>query len=272
MKKILVASLFLIFAFSQSVSAQQQQLLFPVDLHPGIKNEVAVLVLQKFLRAERYYDGPIFGIYDTATSRAVQKFQEKNFITPTDGIFKGKTRTKANSMIQSQLESYTSTSKNSGKEPVKKQPVKPAVPVVKKVAPPKDCFAAGNLIKHGQSRNMFRYEVAAQGGICHSETRSCADGFLDGDPGFRYLACKGATKMKMAPQKQVTNTNDAAKSMCIFGEDKAGKAIQLCAITATDGRCSNVQYPCAFIGPNNQKACFAKIDGTCPRVPKNSKK
>lgn len=263
--------LFLVLCGVSSVSAQQR-LLFPVDLHPGVKNEVAVIVLQKFLKAERYYDGPLLGIYDTSTAKAVQKFQEKNAIRPNDGIFKGTTRSRANSIIQQQLDDYaTATGTNvatNGELMVKKVRPVAANPVPKKLVVAKknqNCFVATNMIKHGETKVMYRYPIPAQNGSCLSEKRTCENGFLDGDPGYRYTACKGT------PQTSAEVKNKAPKeekrTTCITGKDASGSDVQLCAVLPINNKCSTLEHPCAFTGPDGKKACFAKIEGSCPRVP-----
>lgn len=254
-----------IFACAHLVHAQER-VLFPIDLHPGVKNEVAVIVLQKFLKAERFYDGPILGIYDSTTAKAVQKFQERNTISPSDGIFKGRTRAYANTVIQKQLESYT---KPAGTQTSSEKAAQK--PLVKKAAQktPQNCFVAGNMIKHGETKTMYRYPAAAAGGVCHSEKRTCENGFLDGDPGYRYTSCKG-----MVGTQGTTATRAATstqKITCIVTTDDSGRDLNLCATLPLENRCSSVEYPCAFIGPDGKKACFAKINGSCPKVPKTKK-
>lgn len=251
--------------FVSTTSAQR--VLFPVDLHPGIKNEVAVIVLQKFLKAERYYDGPILGLYDTTTAKAVQKFQEKNAIMPSDGIFKGMTRARANSIIQKQLESYTTQAPSVTKKTPELKTEKATPPKTTKPKTPQNCFVAGNMIQHGAKKMMYRYPVAVAGGACHGEKRSCDNGFLDGDPGYRYTTCKGTIDISKATSSGAAK-NTSPGVMCMSGKSAAGREIQLCAVVSVDNRCSSVEYPCAFIGPDGKKACFAKVDNVCPKVPR----
>ncbi len=244
-----------------------QRVLFPVDLHPGVKNEVAVIVLQKFLKAERFYDGPILGLYDSTTAKAVQKFQEKNAISPSDGVFRGTTRARANSIIQKQLESYTTqTPASVSKTPQLKTITTTPQKTVKSKAP-QNCFVAGNMIKHGEKKTMYRYPAAVTGGICHGEKRLCTNGFLDGDPGYRYTACKGTVEVSKATSA-ATQKNASPSIMCITAKDTTDRDVQLCATLPVDGRCSTVEYPCAFVGPDGKKACFAKVDNACPKVPR----
>jgi hypothetical protein len=253
--------------FVNTTSAQR--VLFPVDLHPGVKNEVAVIVLQKFLKAERFYDGPILGIYDHTTAKAVQKFQERYSISPSDGVFKGQTRARANSVIQGQLQNYTSATAMTTPKETQKSEKKAAT--VKKTVPktPQNCFVAGNLIPHGETKIMYRYPAAAAGGSCHSEKRTCENGFLDGDPGYRYTTCKGVIGA------EGTTSNKAAtatqKITCMQVADEGGTTQNLCATLPIGNRCSSLEYPCAYIGPDGKKACFSKVNNACPKVPKTKK-
>jgi Putative peptidoglycan binding domain len=249
-------------------NAFAQRVLFPTDLHPGVKNEVAVIVLQKFLKAERFYDGPVLGIYDSTTAKAVQKFQERYSIRPSDGIFKGQTRARANSVIQGQLQSYTSATSTPPKDIPKAQ--KKVIPVKKTTpATPQNCFVAGSMISHGETKTMYRYPAAAAGGSCHSEKRTCENGFLDGDPGYRYTTCKGVIGA------EGTTSNKAAtatqKITCMQVADDSGTTQNLCATLPIGSRCSSLEYPCAYIGPDGKKACFSKVNNACPKVPKEKK-
>lgn len=271
MRTAIFLGLFLLVCGASNASAQQR-LLFPVDLHPGVKNEVAVIVLQKFLKAERFYDGPLLGIYDTSTAKAVQKFQEKNTIRPNDGIFKGATRSRANSIIQQQLDDYaTATGTNvatNGELVVKKVLPTTANPVPKKLVVAKknqNCFVATNMIKHGETKTMYRYPIPAQNGSCLSEKRRCENGFLDGDPGYRYTTCKGTSQTSVEVKNKAPM--EEKRTTCITGKDASGSDVQLCAVLPVNNKCSTTEHPCAFTGPDGKKACFAKVGGSCPRVP-----
>ncbi len=267
MKKAILHALF-ITCIALTISHAQTRVLFPVDLHPGVKNEVAVIVLQKFLKAERMYDGPVLGIYDSTTAKAVQKFQERYTINPADGIFRGRTRARANDVIQQQLEAYTAPEKTSPTTTTtKKAPAISPKKAVTKVV--QNCFVAGNMVKHGETKVMYRYPAAAAGGNCHAEKRSCDNGFLNGDPGYRYVSCKGTVGAEGTTNaKAVTSTQ---KITCIQAADEAGVVQNLCATLPIGDRCSTTEYPCAFKGPDGKKACFAKMNGSCPKVPRTKK-
>jgi peptidoglycan hydrolase-like protein with peptidoglycan-binding domain len=243
-------------------------LLFPIDLRQGVKNEVAVLVLQKFLKAERYYDGPLLGIYDTATMRAVQKFQQKYSISP-DGLFQGKTRVMANTMVQKQMKEYSNAPKVlevkivTPNEQKKKavQPAKPRLPV--------GCTISENRLKHGEVKEFFRYPIAVPGGTCHAQKRRCLDGYVDGDPGYRYASCLlHGDRMQLPTQTKSTNSSSG---FC-FDSKNGDTTVQLCATAAINGMCSNKDHPCAYKAADGMKACFVKVGDSCPKVPKQKPK
>lgn len=86
---------------------QEQQaatitLQFKQNLRLGLRSSEAVERLQEFLADKGHYQGAINGNYTLATFRAVQEFQKKNGLAET-GQFVGKTRTRANELLEELL-------------------------------------------------------------------------------------------------------------------------------------------------------------------------
>lgn len=195
--------------------------MFPEDLRPTVRYQASVLVLQKFLKSERLYTGPLSGYYDSETKRAVIAFQQKQRITPTDGQFRGKTRLTANAIMDRQITEYQKSAKKPAPAQQPQQTAAPAQttqPIARK-----SCKIADELyLKDATSKIFYRYPVAGNGGTCISMKRTCTDGYADGDPGYRYPTCvekknapviipDPASQKKSAPVKSTTPTQSPAK-------------------------------------------------------------
>jgi len=74
---------------------------FTRDLSWGLQNDPDVKRLQEYLRDKGFYVyAEITGHYFSSTRSAVLKFQAAQNITPADGVFSGKTRTRLNQLFQ----------------------------------------------------------------------------------------------------------------------------------------------------------------------------
>ncbi len=72
---------------------------FEHDLYVGIVNNQDVKNLQEFLHDQKLYDSPITGNFFSLTKQAVIALQEKEGITPAQGYFGPKTRSRANMIM-----------------------------------------------------------------------------------------------------------------------------------------------------------------------------
>lgn len=81
----------------------QTSAVFTRDLAPGLRNDLDVVRLQKFLRAEGFFAYPeSTGNYLAITEGAVLRFQLTHGITPAKGVFNALTRKKANTLLAAQ--------------------------------------------------------------------------------------------------------------------------------------------------------------------------
>lgn len=98
MKKLLSISAILGFALVPALAFAS----FDRNLTYGSKGE-DVTELQEFLTDQGLYLGPITGNLYSLTVAAVKKFQKRENITPVSGYFGPKTRTRANSILLSEI-------------------------------------------------------------------------------------------------------------------------------------------------------------------------
>ncbi|TSC79842.1 MAG: hypothetical protein G01um101429_369 [Parcubacteria group bacterium Gr01-1014_29] len=98
MKKVSILAFVLTAIFALKAQAQ-----FTRDLAPGLRNNLDVVRLQEFLRAEGFFAYPeSTGNYFTVTEGAVLRFQLTHGITPANGVFNALTRKKTNTLLSAQ--------------------------------------------------------------------------------------------------------------------------------------------------------------------------
>jgi peptidoglycan hydrolase-like protein with peptidoglycan-binding domain len=281
--------------------------MFPTDLRPGLKNEISIVVLQKFLKSERLYAGTLTGVYDSSTRAAVELFQNKMRISPRDGIFSGKTRVVANHMIEESIVEYRSS--KGIPTSTQKGPSKSAQPKLIEDSKPKVklfCKIADSVyLPHGKSATYFRYTAPPSGSACQSQKRTCDDGYVDGDPGYRYTTCTAkvaatnidttaTTRTPVRARAGVLNstpernepTQDSPASaskaqkttaaeseavnhqiVCRDTPDSSGKEIHVCGYLSESSVCNLAAYPCHRGFGINGHTCLAKLSsGACPQL------
>ncbi|MBI3631185.1 MAG: peptidoglycan-binding protein [Candidatus Sungbacteria bacterium] len=167
---------------------------FDRDLSFGLRHDVDVELLQKFLSGQHLYEGPLSGNFLALTREAVSKFQVRERIAPSSGYFGPKTRARASQLaalrvwhtdtiaaltlqiqtLQSQLKALTDQQAQASSTPlVLPPPPEAAVPLFTKNPQIAEAGFVSNPLFGGQYPYRMKFDWATDAVGTPNESFSC---------------------------------------------------------------------------------------------------